>query len=430
MLFSVILYAQKTIPYKTLDSISATIRKLQLSISNKEVLESYSQKNDSGRVIYYTDTTIYNFPEDNFGIVEENHLAYKAIGSKQKGSNNEFYRVSENIDLTNAKSISWRYNNDSTACGVTLKFPNESINGYRLDGDKKINMAFSALSFEYPITNKKSIQTNSLPLLVQLLVKLYHLLSIEKGLLTPEQASKELKDLNSMSPEDFLNNYPNSLFSQRAKNLISQAAKQREQQNNDLANATSNNSLAGEISRLFELKQKGALTEAEFVTAKAKLLATPDTKNTEKVLVAVKPDNHDQPVISFKRAGNDYCAIKAPANSEFIGLYEYPGNEPVFYGTKRVGEPVVQLDATERESGRSGKFQAHGIDPYEIVWWIESDCNGNEEVINGELGDRRILVVKYLTGDGNYPVGSYDRFTLDKFKTGKIVILGEREKVR
>jgi hypothetical protein len=192
--------------------------------------------------------------------------------------------------------------------------------------------------------------------------------------------------------------------------------------------------LSQEITRLFELKTQGLLTETEFAAAKAKLLSMPTTtKNTVQApVVPKKKENSSKNVISFSFNGSNYCAVKAPVYSEFIGLYEYPGNEPVFWGDKRVGEPIVQLDATERENGRSGKFQVHGIAPFDILWWLESDCNGIVKVINGELGDRYSLVIQYLTGNGNYPVGSFDRLTLDEFKngTGKIVILGEREKVK
>jgi hypothetical protein len=427
-------YAQQTIPYKTLDSISVAIRKMQTTINNVGVRGKYTRKNDSGRIVTYYDTTFYNFPEDNFGINEDSYLAYKTMSSK-KGADAEYYsRGLENIDLTAAKNIFWGYYNDSSICGVSLGFPNASLKGYRLEGEKKVASDFSGLSFFAPVKNKKSIQTNSLPLLVQLLIKLYDLLCTEKGLFTPEQAAQELKDLKSMSNEDFLAAHPNSIFSQRAKNLISQAKNNLNDQPQKTAAALgtpSNGSLADEISRLFDLKQKGALTEAEFDAAKAKVLSLPaKPKNTTQASVTPKVEIPSKKDLSFTINGNNYCAIKAPANSEFIGRYEYPGTEPVFWGTKRPGEPIVQLDATESGNGRTGKFQAHGIEAFDILWWLESDCNGKEQVINGDLGDRRVLIVKFLTGNGNYPVGSYSRMILDKFKTGKIVILGEREKVK
>jgi len=420
---------------KTLDSISAVIRKMQTSINYIGIKGKYSRKNDSGSVVTYYDTTFYNFPEDNFGIQSENHLAYKAMSSKKSTEKEYYTRGIENIDLTTAKYIYWGYYNDSTICGTTIGFPDASLKGYKMTGENKVRTEFSGLSFFAPVKNKKSIQTNSLPLLVQLLVKLYNLLCVEKGLFTAEQAAQELNDLISKSNEDFLAAHPNSIFAQRAKNLIAQTKKQQEESAKSPSFTTSpsyTGSLADEISKLFELKQKGILTAAEFDAAKAKVLSTPPTKpqNTSQATTTAKTEKTSGKDFSFTLDGNTYCAIKAPANSEFIGLYEYPGNEPVFYGVKRPGEPKVQLDATEKENGRSGKFQMHGIDPFDIIWWLESDCNGKEQVINGDLGDRRVLVVKYLTGNGNYPVGSYSRFNLDKFKTGKIVILGEREKVR
>ena len=428
------LYAQQSISYKTLDSISLAIRKMQTTINNIGVKGKYTRKNDSGRIVTNYDTTFYNFPEDNFGITVDSHLAYKTMSSKKRADAEYYSRGLENIDLTTAKNIFWGYYNDSSICGVTLGFPNASLKGYRVEGEKKVNADFSSLSFFAPVKNKKSIQTNSLPLLVQLLIKLYNLLCEEKGLFTTEQAAQELKDLKSMSNTDFLAAHPNSIFSQRAKNIIAQAKKNQDEQSQKTvvtSGISNNGSLADEINRLYALKQKGILTAAEFDAAKAKVLSMPTKpKNTTQATVTPKAETPKKKDLSFTINSNNYCAIKAPANSEFIGLYEYPGNEPVFWGTKKVGEPVVQLDATESENGRTGKFQAHGIAPFDILWWLESDCNGKEQVMNGELGDRRILIVKYLTGNGNYPPGSYDRFTLDKFKTGRIVILGEREKVK
>ncbi len=419
-------YGQQKVPYKTLDSISAAIRKMQSTVNNVGVHEKYS----NGQV-KYDDTTIYRFPEDNFGVLAQNHLAYKVISSQKKGGT-ENYRFTDNIDLTTANAIFWRLLNDSTICAVHLEFPEESLDLHKVEGEKIINKKGSGLVFWSAIKDKKPIRQNSLPSIVQLIVKLYHFLCIEKGLMTAEQAAQELKDFKSSNYDKFLADHPNSLF----KN-VAESRKYRMEQSKlapVAASSSQGSSLSQEISKLFDLKKEGILTEAEFAAAKAKLLSAPAKKESvvQASVVPEKNKSSSKNVISFSHNGSNYCAVKAPVYSEFIGLYEYPGNEPVFWGDKRVGEPIVKLDATERENGRSGKFQVHGIAPFDILWWLESDCNGIVKVINGELGDRYSIVIQYLTGNGNYPVGSFDRLTLDEFKngTGKIVILGEREKVK
>jgi hypothetical protein len=132
----------------------------------------------------------------------------------------------------------------------------------------------------------------------------------------------------------------------------------------------------------------------------------------------------DAKVFSYSLDGDSFCAVEPP-DTRFNGLYIYPGQEARFWKFEK-GEPIVELNADQ-----SGKFQNHGVPPVRIKWWIESDCKGKIQKIEGALGERYILVLRYEeTGSPGYPPpGSFRRMALDVFKeNNKIVILGERVK--
>jgi hypothetical protein len=139
-------------------------------------------------------------------------------------------------------------------------------------------------------------------------------------------------------------------------------------------------------------------------------------------------------VIDFKIKGKSYCAIKAPENGlDIYGIYKYLGKEIRTYESKD-GEPIVQLDKVEKDSGKSGLWQAHGERAKAITWWLLSDCNGDLDVTKTENFDRYNIVVRYdeedESGHSNYPKGNFDFMSLSIYTDGsnKVVILGERVK--
>ncbi|WP_309613713.1 SHOCT domain-containing protein [Flavobacterium sp.] len=199
----------------------------------------------------------------------------------------------------------------------------------------------------------------------------------------------------------------------------------------------SNFSLADEIKKLKELLDAGAITQDEYTAAKAKLLNTPAKNGTK-----ATPTNTTSPtkkpsknVIEFKIKGKSYCAVKAPENGLDIiyGLYKYLGKEIRTYESKE-GEPIVQLNKADIDSGKSGLWQAHGERSKAITWWLLSDCNGNLDVTKTEDFDRYNIVVRYEEedepGHSNYPKGGFDFMSLSIYTDGsnKVLILGERVK--
>lgn len=152
--------------------------------------------------------------------------------------------------------------------------------------------------------------------------------------------------------------------------------------------------------------------------------AEPDSKKNTNSNLASKNNSINKDVIEFSVKGNQYYAIK-PKDNRFEGLYTYPGKEARFWKYVE-GEPIVEL-----KENQQGRFQAHGVAPLKITWWLECDRSGIIESLTGPGGTRYWLVVRYEeAGEYNYPEkGSFDIMTLDVIKeNGKMVILGEREK--
>lgn len=206
--------------------------------------------------------------------------------------------------------------------------------------------------------------------------------------------------------------------------------------NSKSASNDSNFSLADEIKKLKELLDAGAITQEEYSAAKAKLLNTP-AKNATKVTPTNTTTPSKKPsknIIDFKIKGKSYCAIKATENGlDIYGLYKYLGKEIRTYESKE-GEPIVQLDKIDKDSGKSGLWQAHGERSKAITWWLLSDCNGNLDVTKTKSFDRYNIVVRYdeedEPGHRNYPINSFDFMSLSIYTDGsnKVLILGERVK--
>lgn len=121
-------------------------------------------------------------------------------------------------------------------------------------------------------------------------------------------------------------------------------------------------------------------------------------------------------VVSIDVAGNQVHASPAipPA---MLGLYRY----------ERQGEPVIELGP-----GNVGSFQAHGVAPIPIRYWIQTDETGVPYKQSGEGNPNylHVLVVQYGPGGGgNYPEGSHDRWQwIHDVEGGCAILLGERYK--
>jgi len=121
-----------------------------------------------------------------------------------------------------------------------------------------------------------------------------------------------------------------------------------------------------------------------------------------------------QNVEKFTVKENTYYGTKA-IPEEITGLYKYEKDK----------EPIVDL-----KLGGTGYFQMHGVKPYPIEYWIETDVNGKIQKRTSEINSNYIvvLIVKYGSNGESGPFGSragtYNRIDVAmSFDTGFAIVL-------
>lgn len=195
-------------PYSTLDSLVSRIKSQQATAENL----GYTSNGETYKL---------SFAPESFGVLVYNRLAYHGV-YKISGSK-EIQEITENIDLTKAKSLSYSENNGTGV--VTMSFPEGVLQTMVFEnGNQQSSNQGSSLQF-FCKGDPKPLY--SLLAELQTYLNQENTINSDPNLKAPQNLAQEWANLQSRPyPEGlalaakFLKDNPNSLYTEEAKKLF------------------------------------------------------------------------------------------------------------------------------------------------------------------------------------------------------------------